>query len=780
MTDDHYWEAGTWEGARKTQIERALRLTVRERLEALEALSETSERLVAAGREASSGAGLDGPVISLDGCRPTPLAVYLKALGILRLVAEQKDPEARGWWRDDTFQLKSHLDREELVAFFRDEYRPTPILAPWNGGSGFYPKDNKSGIEPIESGWAGRFEPLRRSMQTARWVVTDMGLTEKPDSRQKEELLVRLRSELDEKAIVWMDAAVLLTEESPRYPPLLGTGGNDGRLEFTNNFLQRLVELFDPETGEAEREADLLLKEALFGHPIPEMRGGAIGQFFPGAAGGPNASTGFEGSTLLNPWDYILMLEGAVLFAAVATRRLEASGESALSYPFTVKATGAGSGGTSLADEGAARGEIWMPLWTQPASLPEIQQLLGEGRATVRGRAARDGLDFARAVATLGVTRGIAEFQRFGFLQRYGRTYLATPLNRVRVRPNPTAELIDQLERHQWLRRFRRLGRDKAPARVASLARRLEDALFELALRGSPEAVQRTLIVLGEIMHYLAVSPSSRERCRPVPMLESNWIEKANDGTSEFELALALAGLHAVASPERGGAAPLPMIVHLAPVRADRRQSWEDEPGREVVWGPRSLEENLRLVLQRRLLVAAREDHEDRPLDSWATAPASAVADWLGGHLDTERLHELLPGLALCRVPSRGLEGREEETPLLPGAFRLLKPFFCTLRQLQRVRFLPEDEALPLPPELVRHLAANRVDRAVEIGVRTLRARGFPVPRHLHPRFPDGPKLLSTLMVPLEDRDVRKLIEPFRKGSTEKEDPSNTETDHAD
>jgi hypothetical protein len=39
------WSAATWEGSRRAQIRRTLRLTVRERLEALEALTETSERL---------------------------------------------------------------------------------------------------------------------------------------------------------------------------------------------------------------------------------------------------------------------------------------------------------------------------------------------------------------------------------------------------------------------------------------------------------------------------------------------------------------------------------------------------------------------------------------------------------------------------------------------------------------------------------------------------------------------------------------------------------------
>jgi len=54
----------------------------------------------------------------LDGCSPIPLASYLKALGILRLVSEQADPEARAWWEGDRFLLASHLDEPELIEFF--------------------------------------------------------------------------------------------------------------------------------------------------------------------------------------------------------------------------------------------------------------------------------------------------------------------------------------------------------------------------------------------------------------------------------------------------------------------------------------------------------------------------------------------------------------------------------------------------------------------------------------------------------------------------------------
>ena len=56
-------------------------------------------------------------VHQLDGCAPAPLAHYLKALGILRLVAEQADSDARGWWDGDRFRLATKLTREEIETF---------------------------------------------------------------------------------------------------------------------------------------------------------------------------------------------------------------------------------------------------------------------------------------------------------------------------------------------------------------------------------------------------------------------------------------------------------------------------------------------------------------------------------------------------------------------------------------------------------------------------------------------------------------------------------------
>jgi hypothetical protein len=49
------WEAATWEGSRRQQLRRALRLSPRQRLEAMVALSDTARQL-ASSPEVDSGA----------------------------------------------------------------------------------------------------------------------------------------------------------------------------------------------------------------------------------------------------------------------------------------------------------------------------------------------------------------------------------------------------------------------------------------------------------------------------------------------------------------------------------------------------------------------------------------------------------------------------------------------------------------------------------------------------------------------------------------------------
>src|SRR5579862_8544675 len=146
------------------------------------------------------------PTITLNGCTPIPLAHYLKALGILRLVSEQVDVAARGSWLNDYLSLHLSADTTALTEFFTHSYRPTAVLAPWNGGSGFFPKDNDEALTAIERGNASRLEPYRVGIAAARQELNRLALKAKPDGEAKTHLLQSCRNSFPEDALGWLDA----------------------------------------------------------------------------------------------------------------------------------------------------------------------------------------------------------------------------------------------------------------------------------------------------------------------------------------------------------------------------------------------------------------------------------------------------------------------------------------------------------------------------------------------------------------------------------------------
>ena len=76
--------------------------------------------------------------LNLHGCTREPLAGYLKALAVLRIVSEQKDRNARGFWKGNSFVLRSIFETpQELTEFFMTQYSPSPIFRPWNNSTSF-------------------------------------------------------------------------------------------------------------------------------------------------------------------------------------------------------------------------------------------------------------------------------------------------------------------------------------------------------------------------------------------------------------------------------------------------------------------------------------------------------------------------------------------------------------------------------------------------------------------------------------------------------------------
>lgn len=682
--------------------------------------------------------------IVLSGCTPTPLASYLKALGVLRLISTT-DSSAHAAWHNDKAVLQTKLTSDELIDFFLNQYQPTPILAPWNGGSGFYEKDNKRALQAIQDSTTPRLSLYRECLALADQVLSGVDRSSSPKDSAKAALLSKLRGLLPDKALDWFDASVLLSGESPKYPPLLGTGGNDGRLDFTNNFMQRLGEVLNLTGGELSEESHQWLRAALYGDPTPGLLKKAIGQFSPGQVGGPNATSGFEADSLINPWDFILMIEGALSFAAAAVRRNTDDPEGVLSYPFTVRAVGAGAGNLGEGDAAAARGELWMPLWRKWASYAEMRTLLAEGRVAFGRKPARDALNFARAVHRLGSYRGIDSFQRFGLLMRSGKAFLATPLARVVINDNIKTQWLDDLDKDDWLSRFRRFCQgDNVAKHFLSLRRQLEDRLFDLSGRRPTKSEAQTLLVLlGKIQHATARSQKVREAVAPIPLLSEQWVQAADDGTSAFRIARALAGLRGTSE------AHLPLIAQLFPVHPRWRKWMEGarkskSAGNDPACRLRFYTEHatdlcgtLINILQRRLWLAEQLHMQDgkqrhiKPLESRAGVELDDLLAFLRDPSMDRRIAALLPGFSLCRIPQDSDRGAGQG--VVPAAFALLKLCMTPESQLRGLRLLGDDDTLPVPVGMVPQLASGNTDnRAVKAAWRRLHASGLP------PLFPIG------------------------------------------
>lgn len=629
-------------------------------------------------------------VHNLAGCAPNPLAHYLKALGILRLVAEQADPQARGWWEGERFRLASLLDRDAIETFFLEQYQPTPLVSPWNKGSGFYYL-NDPGLTPAETGRASRAERLRAGIVASRDLLDEItkadeavrtikaeasdrkltsakkkALKQSPDYKKrlseaekafkllKTDLIPRIRLAWRGPHREWMDAAMVLGDDGlPLYPALLGTGGNDGRLDFTNNFLQRLNEVFDlsSESGHPQPIAHSWFSGALWGAPITGCQSGsAVGQYFPGMAGGANNSNGPNGDSLLNPVDFILMMEGTVLFKAHATRRFGAMEQTRAAAPFAVSAQGAGYVSASVTDE-SARGEQWMPLWSQPLTLAELRRLLGEGRVQIGARSAQEPLDLARSVARLGSARGITAFQRYGYIERNGQSNLAVPLGRFRVPEHSSNQLscLDDLD--TWLGRLRRESRTKhAPARLDLVTRRLFDSLF--AVTQHPDESLRWQSVLSAMADVEGVLRTGAGlSAGPIPRLRPEWVRAADDGSPVFRLALACA-LQASGFP-RNGPPYDPLRRHWLPLDRNgfatsgtgSQKRIQTDPG-VVLTGRKGIDDAVALV-QRRLIEAGQGGERRLPLTpAWkASAHPSDLARLLGGEVDLDHTMQLARAL---------------------------------------------------------------------------------------------------------------------------------------
>lgn len=466
---------------------------------------------------------------TLTGCRREPLGSYLQALGAWRAAARVLGGDTRAAWSAGCLVLDSPHKDDAFVRALLERFEPLPLVSPWNAGSGFA-RNGKSKtaellLDQVRSSMEPRLAALREAVAAADRVVDD-GLKrgwggkgdELWDKTHKTDVLLLCRNTLPDEALRWLDAVVALGQAangdlSVTYSRLLGTGGNFGRQDLQTTYLQRAFAVL----GGPAKQSSAWLRAALFSdESIPYLRD-AVGQFDPGRAGGIQSSPREKADDqgFVNPWSFLLTIEGALLFASTATRRQGALNTDA-ALPFMVRGSNIGFSSDAAAEK--VLGEIWTPEWERFASLSEVQRLLQEGRADWHRRPAVTGLDFVRAVTSLGVDRGISRFTRHVFTERHGQNPLAVPVGVVEVTRRSEVSVLAELD--GWLRRLRG---GEPPATVASGVRRVDEAMYAVANGGGPAALRRVLGEVGLLHEAVSRSGRTRERVRPLRLDAAAW-----------------------------------------------------------------------------------------------------------------------------------------------------------------------------------------------------------------------------------------------------------------
>lgn len=731
----------------------------------------------------------------LTGCAPNPLANYLKALGILRLIAEQADPNARGAWRDESFVLATTLTETKLDDFFLKQYKPTPLISPWNSGSGFLKENAASNLlKKFEKSPLERLEKYKEGIKAARSLCSELSAAKQAEVKIKNEVKIKqlskeqrdeLRNDPDYKArlnaaqlrlkrlkesfipecrlhwrglhLEWLDAAVILKPDlSTAFPSLLGSGGNDGNLDFTDNFRQRFAELFDLSDTNVDifQTTRDLLSHALFGHAVLGTDSYAIGQYSPGVAGGANSTNGLDGEKNVNPWDFILLLEGTLLFVSSASYRYKNNQSLSGAAPFQFAAQSIEKHFAAAAKDKKQPSEQWMPIWPRFASLKEIQLLFREGRAQLGRFTCKEPVEMGRAVARLGVTRGINAFERYGYLKRNGDSRFAVDLGRWHVSAQPRQELLNDLD--TWLVQLHRKTRGKeASHSLVTAVKNLDEAILAATADATmPLRWQNILQAIAD-MDLIAArggldgkDPSGNRVKGPVLRnLRPGWITAADDGSPEFRLAVALASQYGIRR-------------HWLPVNQFGRL--DDAGAPSVVCHGRDLTADCIAFINRRLIEAAGRNSralDQTPVRQDLCADLRDITVFLQGGLDLQRLLRLARGF--MAIDTKALKEEKIQISRPEGSI-LIDDVFALFRLCLLPEHLKSD--IPARADIFRRLFSGNLPDAARLAAGHLHAHGTTSP--IQTAAGDARLIAASLAFPLSRFSLEKLVNDFSMETT--------------
>ena len=593
--------------------------------------------------------------VEIAGVRADSLGTYLMGLGIIRLVSTQVDPTARArWGADGSFVLTSSLDRDALVMFFADTYVPSPVMSPWNKDGGFLTGNR---WVPFMALSTPRVDAYKLAVETARGVIKALGVTVETVNEQKSALVQRLRAELPEEALSWIDT-VLVAYDKPAYAAMLGAGGCDGRIDIAINFAERVTALFTPKRSKTVAPAGATIRSALFADGQPHGRENAVvGFWFPAVGGGANMGGGDKADPMSNPWQLVLAVEGAMVCVGARAHRTGPTRPRAGLFPFDVTASATRDGSSTDGECIEAR-EVWMPKWRRPASLAEVTGIFAEGRMDVTAhRKASSGVDAARALATLRVGRGIESYSRFSITKRNGgQSRFACYLGEPVVQSIDGAELLVSMDGFIDGVRGQRASKDMR-ADVAIALRRFEADTFDFC-QGRTQVVT-VLAAYGNMVRAVSRSPKLWKKAPQE--LPAAWLDAADDGSAEFAVAAAITSWHTPDDSDRWTG----IQAELCPIKNGK---WDAKV--KPVWLVSKPLMGILAISRRRMNAAGIGEV---PWSGRSRVTEQHVAALLAGEIDHTRLDELCYALAFVNQRRELGWTSTCDDVRLPAAFGVLR-----------------------------------------------------------------------------------------------------------
>lgn len=547
--------------------------------------------------------GLRWSALLLPGLTPDTLGNYLASLGLLSL-ASSNWPNVRGCWRHDQFVLiNGPADLASLIAWLADiaEHRAWSSYArPWY----------KTQLADTD---------METAASTAEW-----------------------RSQRATEQELGFFHAHLALGKRLSFNPLFGTGGSTGNRDFAVGWAAAVATLANPKRKWTKQRLTEDLEHFLCGRSCSCLGTYNAGSWFSSANEVYNSGTKKSSRKgQVTPWAMVLACEAFPLLQGGSSRQLGVHRRATGAFPFVTEAAAPESAG----EAGRSIGELWLPVWLRPMSLPEIATLFSRGRAELRARGAVTAPAFSAAILQRGVDAGIDEFRRFILLRTTSENTFESRLACVvPVQDRCDVSLAEALDTALTLRDALPPDRKKGKRWIyAGVRGPIDRALIDLAARPDPETARALVDALVTALRIVDRNRSHRKRKVRFQLLPAAWakslVGEHDPATPAIRLAFALASLRPTQVPRstRPKQVTAPALAYW--LGAENSGRWWMIPERlplRRVWGGGGFATNVAAMLQRRL-VEERPDAAP-PFDGGAHVGLAEIEALLNGEVDETEL----------------------------------------------------------------------------------------------------------------------------------------------